>query len=76
MIMCVQCALEAFVRGSSAADVAKASQRDESPEEHMRVYHPDPVATHARRQELERLASVRIVRENQWRQEHDTYESN
>jgi hypothetical protein len=44
-VICIQCALEAFVAGTG--DMATAAQFDETPEEHQQRVHPDLAATRA-----------------------------
>ncbi len=51
-MICVQCALRAFVRGESAP------QFDETSEQHMARYHPDPVKTEEERKLLEEQMSA------------------
>lgn len=46
-MICIQCSLRAFVQGE------KSPIFEESREEHMRLFHPDPVATERERIELE-----------------------
>lgn len=54
---CIQCALEAFVKGKGASVPPEMTMFEETPEEHMKRVHPDPVATQNRRQELEQEAA-------------------
>lgn len=57
MTICIQCALEEFVRTGDVATLSTAAAFDESPDDHMRRVHPDPVATQARRRVLEAEAA-------------------
>lgn len=47
MTVCLQCALRALVAGTVAPTIA------ESPDEHLRLAHPDPVETARERRALE-----------------------
>lgn len=53
MTICIQCALEEFVRSGGTANMTQAARFDESPEEHTKRVHPDLTATRARRRWLE-----------------------
>jgi hypothetical protein len=56
--ICIQCALEAFVAGTT--DMATAARFEETPEAHQRRVHPDLAATRARRRVLEDLAAKKM----------------
>jgi hypothetical protein len=60
MIVCIQCALEAFVNGVDPLYLHTDATFNETPTEHMRRLHPDPVRNQARRQELLMLAAARM----------------
>jgi hypothetical protein len=53
MTICIQCALEEFVKSGGKTDMSKAARFDETPEEHTRRVHPDLFATRQRRRVLE-----------------------
>lgn len=55
MFICIQCAMKALVTGG------QPPFEDVTPEEHMRRYHPDPVATWKERRELEAKVAVIIA---------------
>ena len=52
--VCIQCAMKALLAGTPVPAF------DESPEEHQRIHHPDPVETMMERRELEAKLSERI----------------
>lgn len=52
--VCIQCAMESILSGTRVEAV------EQTPEEHMRLVHPDPVACIARRRELERLLAEKM----------------
>lgn len=60
MTICIQCALEEFVRSGDAKKMKEASCFDEEPEEHRRRVHPDLAATQKRRRELEVMAAQKM----------------
>lgn len=60
--VCIQCALEAFVTNKGLMPSA-AIVFDETPEDHARRVHPDPVATNARRRWLEAEAAKLLPRD-------------
>lgn len=51
--LCVQCSMRALLTGQMSPTF------DESPEEHIRRVHPDPVATAAERVEMEKALRER-----------------
>ena len=58
MTVCIQCALEAFVKSKGETAATRIGARfDEDPEEHMRREHPDLAATMLRRRWLEEEAA-------------------
>jgi hypothetical protein len=56
MIICLQCAMEAMVRGQEYN-----GERDQTIEAHQARMHPDLQVTQARRRELEEILEARIV---------------
>lgn len=56
--VCIQCAMEALAAGKSPDQIRIASTFDETPTQHMRRVHPDPIATQRRREELYRIIAV------------------
>lgn len=48
-MICIQCAMKAIVEGKKVPSFA-----GQTVEEHMKEYHPDPIATQKERLELER----------------------
>jgi len=62
MTVCLQCSMEAMLKGERYTPV------EESPEEHTKRAHPDPVQAWHRRQELERLLKVKF-----WKADHDGF---
>ena len=56
MILCIQCALKALVE-----DKPYVGSTEETNEEHMRLHHPDPVATAVERQYLEQQAARKLM---------------
>ena len=51
-LVCIQCAMKAMVEGKQPPTF------EETNEEHMAKYHPDPAATQRERVELERKAEA------------------
>ncbi len=56
---CIQCAMKAILAGEQPPVF------DETPEEHARRVHPDPIATRDERRELERQLKDRLPGERQ-----------
>lgn len=54
MTVCIQCSMQAILRDETPPVYA------ETPEEHARLQHPDPVATRDRRRELERALAEKM----------------
>ena len=59
-LLCVQCALEAFVAGVDPNHLRAACSFEESVAQHMQRCHPDPLKTQIRREELLRLAGIQL----------------
>ena len=59
-LLCIQCALEAFVSGVDPNRLRQHASFEETITEHMKRCHPDPVETQKRREELLRLAGIRL----------------
>ena len=59
-LLCIQCALEAFVKGVDPNRLRQYASFEETITEHMKRCHPDPVETQKRREELLRLAGIRL----------------
>ncbi len=55
---CIQCALEAFVAGKSSHTIQLHAVFDETPLQHLKRVHPDPVQTERRRVELNKQAAA------------------
>lgn len=53
-MLCIQCALKAMLEGKPTPSF------DETMEEHMRKYHPDPEATRKERKELEQKLTAKL----------------
>jgi hypothetical protein len=53
MTICIQCALEEFVKSEGKTDMSRAARFDEEPFEHQRRVHPDLQACRDRRRWLE-----------------------
>jgi hypothetical protein len=51
MMICIQCAMRAMLNGEPSPSF------DETPTQHLRRLHPDPVATEIERREMERQLS-------------------
>jgi len=52
--MCIQCAMRALLKDQPSPVF------DEEPEEHQRLFHPDPAATQRERRELELLLAEKM----------------